>query len=536
MNSNHNGREAAWLLLASALIVGSLIVLQWGLKYPYANDSAGYIQEALGLLEGRGLTRGAAWDDVEHAYAAFPLFPPGFSFATAGFVALGLSAPLAALLISWLAWLFIAPAAAWAVRPLVGRGPARAVGLLAVASPGFAEWGFQALSDAPMTLASILSLGVLAQARNIAEPRARAWALSGLFAGLAYLFRNAGAVLPLAIIALLGLAWLARRLSIGALLRAGAAWGAAFALCAFPLFAYNYATFGSIQPYFAAHGTLDYGLLNAVRVSLWSLLLDLTGWRFVADIAWNGKILVALVSLVLFAAWRLARRHEPAFPFAGAILLVYSLIGCALVVWGRSRFDWVETTLTRQFIPYAWAILALGAWALHRLAGRHLRALGWGAIVFLIAGRALGIAQEYARESAIRDAVHQSSYVETARAHPDWVLTPRIKLDVAADRALIALLRELPPDAYIVSNQGALLSVASGRVVRTTSLDAADLMALNALRPQLGGRVQVLVALPSNTRLHQADAAHWQREALDALGHGAHVLHRSPRALVVRLP
>ena len=175
----------------------------------------------------------------------------------------------------------------------MGLGPARAVGLLAVASPGFAEWGFQALSDAPMTLASILSLGVLAQARSIADPRARAWALSGLFAGLAYLFRNAGAVLPLSIIALLGLAWLARRLSFGELLRAGAAWGGLRPLC-LPAFRYNYATFGSIQPYFAAHGTVDYGLLNALRVSLWSLLLDLTGWRFVADIAWDGKALSPL--------------------------------------------------------------------------------------------------------------------------------------------------------------------------------------------------------------------------------------------------
>lgn len=524
------------MLALSALLVATLIALQWGLKYPYANDSAGYIEEALNLLEGRGLVRTAGWDATDAAYAAFPLFPPGFSLATAGLGALGMPAPWAALAISWLAWLGIAPAVAWAARPLAGPWPARAIGLLAAASPAFVEWGFQALSDAPMTFFSVLALGVLARTDTLAALTLRAWAVSGVLAGLAYLFRNAGAVLPLTVITLLALVWATRRLAFGTTFRAGIAWGSGFALVAFPLFAYNLITFGSIQPYFAAHGTLDYGLVLAVRVSLWSLLLDLSGWRFIADLAWNGKLLVALLPFGLAAAWLIVRRRAPSFPISGVLFLLYSLIGCALVVWGRSRFDWVETTLTRQMMPYAWALLALGAWALRRLSGRAWTTAAWLALIVLAGGRIYHLWLENAREHAVRDAVRAHGYVDTAHRHPDWLLTQRIKLDVAADTQLLARIRALPPDAHIVSNQAGLLNVPTQRAIRAVALEPADLAALRALRPRLGDRDLVLIVVPTNARLHEADAARWQDDLRTILGHDARVLYASPLAWMARIP
>ncbi|MEW6118587.1 MAG: hypothetical protein AB1593_00710 [Pseudomonadota bacterium] len=524
------------MLIWSSLVVAALIVMQWGLKHPYANDSAGYIQEAVNLLEGRGLTRAASWDATNASYAAFPLFPPGFSLAAAGLGVLGVPAPWAALAISWLAWLGIAPAAAWAIRPLTGLWPARAIGLLAAASPAFAEWGFQALSDAPMVLFSVLSLGVLARADALPALSLRAWVFSGLLAGIAYLFRNAGAVLPLTVIALLALALVMRRLAFVATLRSGLAWGTGFALLAFPLFAYNFFTFGSIQPYFAAHGTVDYGLLHAARISLWSLLLDMTGWRFMADLAWNGKLLVALAPFALAAAWLVARRRDPPFPLAGTLLLLYSLIGCTLVVWGRSRFDWVETTLTRQMMPYAWALLALAVWALRRLSGRAWLGAAWIALIFLAGGRGLHLSQDIARERAILDASRTLGYAETARQHPDWVLTQRIKLDAVADTRLVERIRALPPDAHVVSNQAGLLSVPTHRAIRAVTLAPADLAALRALRPRLGKRERVLIVVATNARLHEAGAAHWQDDFLADFGHDASVLHASPLVLMVRMP
>lgn len=521
------------MTLLGLVLVAGIVALFWGLQSPWANDSVGYLQEAQGLFDGRGLTRATGWDVLDPAYAPFPLFPPGLSLAAAGVSLTGVSVAHAALAIGWLSWLFVVPAAAWAVRPLVGLHAARAVGVLAGTSPAFVEWGFQALADAPLTLFSLLSLGLLTRAPALADLPLRTWALSGLFAGVAYLFRNAGAVLPLTVIALLALALLAQRLSFAASLRAGLVWGAGFALCAFPLFAYNLATFGSIQPYFGAHGTIEYGVLNAVRVSLWSLLLDLSAWRFVADLAWNGAALAALAPLGLAAGWLILRRRQPAFPLAGGVLAIYALIGCALVVWGRSRFDWVETSLTRQFMPYAWALLALGAWALQRLAQSRWPLIGGLVLAGLLAGRAHMLWQHWTQETALRDSVRAHGYAETAARYPDAILTQRIRLDAAADAALVERIRALPADAHIVTLNGGILYVPAGRLLRPLAFD--DVALLPALRARLGERPLILVALPGNARLHQADAARWQTEILDALGGRAEVLARTPLALMVRV-
>ncbi|MFN3715372.1 MAG: hypothetical protein ACK4R8_01470 [Thiobacillus sp.] len=525
--------EAGRMTLLSLALVAGIVVLFWGLQYPWANDSVGYIQEAQGLFDGRGLTRATGWDVPDPAYAPFPLFPPGLSLAAAGVSLTGLSVAHAALAVSWFAWLLVVPATAWAVRPLAGVHAARAVGVLAGVSPAFVEWGFQALSDAPLTLFSVLSLGLVTRAPALADLPLRAWALSGLLAGVAYLFRNAGAVLPLTVIALLALALITQRLSFAASLRAGLAWGAGFALCAFPLFAYNFVTFGSIQPYFGAHGTIDYGLPGAVRVSLWSLWLDLFAWRFVAELAWNGPALAALAPLGLAAGWLILRRRQPAFPLAGGVLALYALIGCALVVWGRSRFDWVETSLTRQFMPYTWALLALGAWALQRLAPSRWPAVGGLVLAGLLAGRAHLLWQNWTQQTALRDSVRAYGYAETAARHPDAILTQRIRLDAAADAALVARIRALPADTHLVTLNGGILSVPAGRPLRPLAFD--DVARLPALRARLGDRPLVLVALPGNARLRQPDAQRWQADVLASLGGAGEILYRTPLALMVRV-
>ena len=64
----------------------------------------------------------------------------------------------------------------------------------------------------------------------------------------------------------------------------------------------------------------------------------------------------------------------------------------------------------------------------------------------------------------------------------------------------------------------------------------ADLAALRTLRPRLGTRQLVLVAIPTNARLHAADAAQWQATLRTALGEDIDVLYASPLALMVRIP
>ncbi len=197
-------RDHLILTCLGAVLLGVLISFMLPVQYPFANDTTGYLQEAQNWLHGEGLLRGTGWSDTARDFSVFPLYPPGFSLVIGGLSKLGLSLPHAALTASWLAWLLLLPAIAYTVRPLVGRWPAMVIAVLAVSSPGFIEWGYLALSDAGMTLFSVLSLGILLRQDCNRNGNWHAILLSGLLAGCAYSLRNAAAVLPLTVIAYLG--------------------------------------------------------------------------------------------------------------------------------------------------------------------------------------------------------------------------------------------------------------------------------------------------------------------------------------------
>lgn len=525
-------------------LLGLLIALLSPLNYPFANDTAGYLQEARNWLRGEGFLRGTDWSDITREWAAFPLFPPGFAMEIAGLSKLGLSLPHAALAAAWLSWLLLLPAISYALRPLVGRWVAMAIAVLAVSSPGFVEYGYLALSDAGMTLLSVLSLGILIRQNYRHSACWQAILLSGFLAGCAYTLRNAAAVLPLTVIAYLGLNLLAKPSNVLSVLRNGLVWGSGFALLAFPLFFYNFLTFGSIQPYFSAHGGIDYGVIKAFRVSLWSLLLDLSAWRRVADMAWSilamTLLLLPATLLLLWSGWRRWQRSAQAVRSALLLLSLYTGLGFALVVWGRSHFDWVEVTLTRQLMPYSWAVFAGITWALQtdtpqgNGSGRTRTLLLLGAL--LAAGR-IGIIQtDLHREADIRAAVDAHGYVAAARLYPDSVLTNRIKQNTRHDRDLMNLLESLPDKAHIVSNQAQLLSLETGRHIRSLEPTASNLTELEALRRHIGDRMVILAMLPTNAILRSGQADTWQDETLRQFPSGYRILMRTPTVLVISLP
>ncbi len=129
-------RDHLLLTLFGMGLLGAIITLMLPLYYPYSNDTPGYLQEALNWLDGKGLLRGTAWHETQEDLAAFPLFPPGYPLEIAALSKLGLNLPHAALAASWLAWLLLLPAIAYAVRPLAGRWAAMAIAVLAASSPG----------------------------------------------------------------------------------------------------------------------------------------------------------------------------------------------------------------------------------------------------------------------------------------------------------------------------------------------------------------------------------------------------------------
>lgn len=535
--SNHHAwRDYPVLLSLGAVLLAMLLSAWLPLTYPYSNDTAGYIDEARHVLLGQGFLRGTDWQDTAHDLAPFPLFPPGYPLAIAAFSLTGLDFKTAALAVSWLAWLLLLPAIRYALRPLLGRWPALAIAALAVSSPGLIEWGYLALSDSSMLLLSVAALGVLIRHPVTEEGGWRWLLLSGALAGMAYWLRNAAAVLPLTLAAFYVAATLLRLFTWHRALLALCVWGCAFAIFVVPLFVRNFLTFGDIQPYLGAHGGTDFGIVKALRLSLWSQWLDIAAWRGVADLAWDAAaallILPPVVALLVWLGWRRWRGASVDERLRVLLLALYAGIGFAMIVWGRSRFDWVEVTLTRQLMPYSWALLALIVWAL--LAHRGLLI---GLFCVLLAGRGLLLAAGMQQEKHIQRVVAASGdFVSAARQLPSVVLTSRIKMSLAQDVSLKTYLVGLPTDAHILSNFGSVLSLESDRHVRGFEPTPANLAALTPLVAALQGRPLIAVFYPTNAWLRQPDAAHWQTRLLGQLSLPYTIELATSDLLVLRFP
>ena len=112
---SRSDRGRAYALVAVIGIVAVWLAVTQGLPlhYPYANDTAGYVEEATNLLAGNGIQRSTHRIGMGRELAPQPFFPPGFSIAIAGLGVFGV------------------PPKASVAGALVGElGAARASGLL----------------------------------------------------------------------------------------------------------------------------------------------------------------------------------------------------------------------------------------------------------------------------------------------------------------------------------------------------------------------------------------------------------------------
>lgn len=542
----------AELLLATLLGIGLmwlLVSLSLPLRYSYQNDSSGYVDEARMLLQSEGIRRVAPWHDPDHEYVPTALFPPGFAVQTALVSLAGPDPAQAARLASWIAWALLAPAILFATAPLIGPLPAIIVGMLAMLSPGFYEWGYPALSDSSALLYSILSLSLLIHAKRSIPAGALWLLLSGLLAGVAFAMRNAALVVPLAVAGTLALLWLWRRQTFMASFREGFWWGLGFLLVAALVFGRNLLLFGSIQPYVEHHGGGEYGLLRAFRLTLWSQLLDISGSRRVAELAWDARaLLLSLPPLAVLLAWLGWRRRRDLSGIAltaFALLGLYSLIGFAMVVWGRSRFDWVEVNLSRHMMAYSWSLLTLLMWPLianldHRSSVSVRAGLAVALVVTglaLLTGRAAFIRDDLQREIAALEAGQAAEeWSRVAEQVPDVILTNYVKLELSRNKALLEYLQGRDDQPYLLSNFAAVIRLETGLPARNFDLSHDNLAALGELHDRLRDRPLLLVLAASNSMLRNPGEVGWQAEVLQRLPIAYQVERRTPNLLVVELP
>ena len=536
-----------------ALAVGFMIRLELPLHYPYANDTAGYVEEATNLLAGNGLQRSTYKYGAVPALASQPFFPPGFSIAIASLGALGIAPKAASLAISWASWALLTAAILFALRPLLpGILIPSAIGVTTVTSPGLYEWGFQGLSDAPALLLSVLSIGGLLRGIR-QEPGSYRWALvSGLAAGLAYTVRNAALILPATAIAVFTVAVAWRALPTRAVFQRAVAWSFGFAALLLPLLVRNMLVFGKVQPYFAHVGQSHYGWVKAIRVVLWSSLFDLSGSKTVAAIAWSFQLLAAIgIPIAAATLWLVRRYWKHALPEArlkAFALFAFICLGLAMIAIGRVRFDWVETTLTRYVMQYSWALLGVIAMLVASGATPpRSRALARGALVFLCALLTVVhgwfIRNDLLREAKIaRSLSSQPDFVAAAESleEPKWILTNQLRRSIAQDSGLKAYVADMPDQVELISNFGPTLYLETGRPFRDVqaSRDQLKRVGQEAAQSDYGRAVVAVVGifLPTNGILRGHEAGNWQNAILKDLGPGFSRCGTHPNVLIVVRP
>jgi hypothetical protein len=416
---------------------------------PISWDGVAYVQSARNFALGNGfLTTQSEVSATASRLVPLRVFPPGFSFAAAIPVLFGASAQSASLWLTRLTWMLLPLCAAFAFRTMgFSRRATVALAALVSFAPGIIEAGLNVHSDLLFLDLILLSAGLLI--RSISTPRVALILLSGTLAGAAYTVRNVGLAFFVAGVAFFAEGLLPRSANAparprlnwrGALLWLGAAapWVIAIKLR-------SLVVFGVFEPYSMPPSTM--GLAENVRWLLFSTLSDLTSMRPLAWLVWNkfalagGMLIVA--AAIVFLTPRVIRWFKGAETSTrGAVLMAaaYAAASGAMLVAARTKYDWNAIIDERYATQYTWGLLTLGGLY---LASRSSRSRTAVTVVcgILLAARIVDVYQLYA-------------------APFPQVLTP------TEAHAAVTSITSLPPDAIVVSNEAATLTVATDQDIR----------------------------------------------------------------------
>jgi hypothetical protein len=356
------------LLLAGPLLAG-LISLRYD-KIRFAgedSDGVKYVQAARNLLNGKGLVHSrhgatAPWGEI---WEPLREWPPGYPILVAGVSrATGLEPLTAALWITRLSWAILPALFLLCLRPLLPAWWAAAVALLAAFSPGFLASGTVARTDAPFSV--LVCLTLLSVHAFLARERLRWLFVAGLIAGSSYTIRTVG----LALIAAVPTALLMTRLAAGdshgrrRVARDLVAWVVGVAIAAGPLVVRNLEVFGKVQPYSLPPSTI--GMVENLRWLVFAVSAEISGNHDLGLwIAWNWPPLVITIlaggSLVFaFVRTRIyGEGGQGEDKTYAAVLLIYAAASAAMLVLGRSTYQWGDLINERYVGQFTWIVLAI---------------------------------------------------------------------------------------------------------------------------------------------------------------------------------
>ncbi len=502
------------LLVLGFVIAWTLTALSLPLKYPFGNDSTGVIQEAEFLHAGQRLIRTAGLTQLPQLFAPTTLFPPGYSLLVSAASLGGLSVDATAVWVSRFFWVLMPLAVAFALAPLTGFARAATCGVLAALSPGAVENGYMAMTDVPFLVLVAFSLGLLTHVHMM-----RRWVpamlVAGLLCGAAFALRNAGEALLVAVVCAYLLAVLMRVCSVKLVISHLVVWGLGVACVVAPLLWRNYLLFGQLQPY--QNSEASFGYLQSLRIFLSGLFMDLSGSKTVALLAWDFKLLlligVPLAVWLLYLALVQFRRAVPQRRFTVLLLTSYAVLASIIVIIAQKLYG-VDGSV-RYAMQSAWVMLGLAAYA---LSGKRKLFLLLAAL--LLAARAVYLSGDLHQESRIAEAFSvYPRFADAAAVLPrDWILTNRIKYELARDTTLPSLVGHLPVDAIIVSNQDTFVQrLVRSRAIMHLELDSATdskgfATVAQIVAARAPGRPLYCVVVPTNRMFREPSARDWERQ------------------------
>lgn len=349
--------------------------------YPYTPDSAGYIEQARNLVA-HGKAISGPYDLSEDVALPSRLFPVGFAVVLAALSLTGIEPATLATATGWAAAVALPLLLFAAFRRVVGEWSALVVAVLSALSPGILTFAGFALSD---LLALLLAVGAIGLALN--DQRAATWFAAGVLAGLSYAIRNASLALLMAFA--MYFAWqfffpFERKRPVERFL----AFAIGVAVFVIPVLVRNLWVFGELNPYQMAPSTV--GVEQNVRAYIQEFVYDFTAVRNVGRlVAWSAPGLAAAGVILLLLLYSLRQRvHRlPAIRRDALVLCgAYTLLGAAVVIAARSRYEWGELINTRhtlQVIPF-FAVTLLVLWPIEVPGRIGPVRRGWQGIVAVI--------------------------------------------------------------------------------------------------------------------------------------------------------
>lgn len=325
--------------------------------FPYTPDSACYIEQARSLMA-RGVFESGLYG-IEKPSVTFvpdPLFPPGYPVLIALFsLLLPVPPEVVALFLSLTALALIPVCTVSSFRRAVNSEVALIIGLLLVTTPAIIRWGNVASTDILSLLLIIFCMGLVLKAGD----RLIAWFVAGLLVGFAYLLRNANLAFVLSLLGFLAWSIIFDAENRRKKIVIACVWLLSFSAVVVPWMIRNLRVFGKIQPYSMPPSSVGFienshAFIEA-QLNILLLLADLD--TFLARNALGIIGLITVFGLLVWqvlTTWKLWQKIEKqAFIIAG----LYCVLGAAIVIVARTKYQWGELISERHALPYLFSLL-----------------------------------------------------------------------------------------------------------------------------------------------------------------------------------